>query len=135
MKLRIRFIIKNIYIIIVSHNFLLSWFYLLFCILNKNAWYIRHTLYDKWTSSTFPKLVVSDWLYMSKSAKPSQFLCHETGKNFFFKAHLSDTFFLNLYTLYYTRKQLNKRKRVCDIVLGKTPFFLWEFNMGKMDEK
>ena len=54
---------------------------------------------------------------------------------FFFGAHLSDTFFLNLYTLYYTRKQLNKRKRVCDTVLGNNPFFLWEFNMGKMDEK
>ena len=40
-----------------------------------------------------------------------------------------------LYTLYYTRKQLNKRKRVCDTVLAKNPFFLWEFNMGKMDEK
>ena len=72
---------------------------------------------------------------MCKSAKPSQFLCHETGKNFFFGAHLPDTFFLNLYTLYYTRKQLNERKRVCDTVLGKNTFFLWEFNMGKMDEK
>ena len=56
-------------------------------------------------------------------------------QQFFFGAYLSDTFFLNLYTLYYTRKQLNKRKRVCDTVLGKNSFFLWEFNMGKMDEK
>ena len=74
-------------------------------------------------------------MYMSKSTKPSQFLCHETGKNFYFGAHLSDTFFLNLYTLYYTRNQLNKRKRVCDTFLEQNPFFLWDFNMGKMDEK
>ena len=42
---------------------------------------------------------------------------------------------LLFFTSYYTRKQLNKRKRVCDIVLGKNPFFLWEFNMGKMNAK
>ena len=71
---------------------------------------------------------------MRKSAKPSHFLCQKTSKNFFRTTPLRHVF-LNLYTLYYTRKQLNKRKRVCDTILGKNPFFLWEFNMGKMDEK
>ena len=26
-------------------------------------------------------------------------------------------------------------KTTCDTVLEQNPFFLWEFNMGKMDEK
>ena len=74
-------------------------------------------------------------MHMSKFVKLSQFLCHKTRKKFFLGAHLWCTFFLNLCTSYYTRKQLNKQKRVCEIVLGKNSFFLWEFNMGKMGEK
>ena len=34
----------------------------------------------------------------------------QNWQKIFLGPHLSDTFFLNLYTLYYTRKQLNNRK-------------------------
>ena len=51
---------------------------------------------------------------MGVFAKPSQFLCHETAKKIFFGAHLSDKFFLDLYTIYYEKQQLNKPKRICD---------------------
>ena len=50
---------------------------------------------------------------MCKSAKPSQFLCHETGKNFFWSTPLGQAF-LDLYRIYYEKQQLNKPKRVCD---------------------
>ena len=49
-----------------------------------------------------------DFYGVYEEIRQSQFLYHKTGK-FYLGAHLSDTFFLNLYTLYYTRKQLNKR--------------------------
>ena len=49
--------------------------------------------------------------------------------------HTSAIIFLVLYTTQYTEKLWNTRKRVCDTVLEKNPFFLLEFNMEKMDEK
>ena len=43
----------------------------------------------------------------------------QNWQKFLLGAHLFDTVFFNRYTLYYTRKQLNNRKRSCDTVLGK----------------
>ena len=40
--------------------------------------------------------------YMCKSAKPSQFLCHETGKNFFLE-HISRTSFFSIIIQYIMR--------------------------------
>ena len=46
----------------------------------------------------------------------------------FLRAHLSEMVFLDLYTLYYMRKQLNKRKRVCDIhFLNIESRKMWKF--------
>ena len=56
------------------------------------------------------------------------------SKNFL-GAHLSDTFFLAHYTSYYVKKKLSNRKPVGDINFCCISFFLWKFNMGRMDEK
>ena len=53
---------------------------------------------------TFKKIKIFSrkFSYMSKSAKPSQFLCHETGKNFFLE-HTSRTSFFSIFIQYIMR--------------------------------
>ena len=51
-----------------------------------------------------------------------------------FEAHFGKKGFF-LYATQYTKKLANTGKLCCDTVLHEYQFFLWEFNIGKMDEK
>ena len=44
----------------------------------------------------------------------------------FFEGH---TFRTRSFSIFIPYIQLNNRKRSCDIVLEKNPFFLWEYNV------
>ena len=51
---------------------------------------------------TFISKLYHPIIYMCKSAKPSQFLCHETGKNFFLE-HTFRTRFFSIFIPYIIR--------------------------------